>query len=174
MGIHKIPGTGFTWNYCHGLPALIGVIVFVGVVLGLWQFVYRGEVMSYGITKDSVRFKPTTATEGDTIELCFDDIVWKRLCPSHLVTNLTPAKGPRLDLTPYPINTPFHVDAKDLPHRVTPKCRKWVVPDLGPDRSAGLAVLSGFGESYCSPLDYWRPIITPLPSAKITINKRGQ
>ncbi len=165
MGIHRIPGTGINWNYCHGLPALIGAIVFVGVVLGSWQFVYRGDVVSYG-DPSKVYFKPAVATEGETVELCFDDVVWKRICRSRLVTYLTPAKGARIELDTYNIRPPGE------PSRVPPKCRKWVVPHLGPDRAAGTAMLSGHAESECSPLDYWRPIITPMPSAKITINKR--
>lgn len=164
MGIHRIPGIGITWNYCHGLPALLAAVVFVGLVLALWQFVFRGEVVSYG-DPAKVYLKPAVATEGDAIELCFDDVVWKRICRSKLVTYLTPAKGPRIELETYNIRPPSE------PGRVPPKCRKWVVPDLG-DRTAGAAVLSGYAESECSPLDYWRPIITPMPGAKITINKR--
>ena len=171
MGIHKIPGTGINWNYCHGLPALLSAIVFVGVVLGLWQFVYRGDVVSYSDSgkiyrEPPVHLKPEVATEGETIELCFDDVVWKRICRSRLVTYLTPAKGARIEMETYSIRPPGE------PSRVPPKCRKWEVPYLGPDRAAGIAMLSGHAESECSPLDYWRPIITPMPSAKITINKR--
>lgn len=179
---HRIPGTKITWTYCHGLPAFLGVIAFFAVVFAMWMLLFRSEVVNYGDPK-SVYFEPNVATEGDTVSLHFDDVVWKRLCPSRLVTYLTPAKGSRLDLETYIINVPYTIDEVQpdgtvvkvktpLPHRVPPKFRKWIVPELGKNQSPGLAVVSGHIESECSPLDHWRPIITPMPSAKITINKR--
>lgn len=161
----RAPRTPIAFNYWRCLPALLGVIAFVAVVFGSWQLFFRGNVVSYGDASRSY-FKPATATEGDTIEICFDDIVWKRLCRSQLVTHFTPARGPRLDLLPYPINVPATAQ------RVPPKCREWKVPMLGPDREAGMAVVSGFAESECSPLDHWYPIYTPLPSLKLNVKKR--
>jgi hypothetical protein len=163
MGIRRVPGTRLALKYCHGLPALVAFIIGGLIVLGMWQFIYRGDVVSYG-DPAKVYFKPAAATEGDAIELCFDDVVWKRICRSKLITYLMTANG-RIEMETYNIRPPKE------PSRVPPKCRKWVVPDLG-DRAAGASVLSGYAESECSPLDYWRPIITPMPGAKITINKR--
>jgi len=151
---------------CHGLPALLGVFLFLAIVLGVWFFVLRDDVMSFG-AEGKTYFKPAVATEGDAIEICFDDAAWYRVCPSRLITYLTPAKGPRLDDLPvYTLKMP----AK--PQKTPQKCRLWHVPVLGPDRSEGPAVLTGHVESECSLLDYGHPIITPFPTLRVEIKKR--
>lgn len=165
MNVRALPWIKDKVAYCHGLPALAGALAFVVVVIGMWQFFFRHEVVSYGAPAKTY-FNTARAVEGDAIELCFDDVVWYRVCPAWLVTHLTPARGPRLDLPTYRISKPAEAG------RVPPKCRKWVVPELGPQRSAGPAVLSGYAEFQCSPLDYWWPIRTPMPSVKIDITKK--
>jgi len=168
--VNPMAGYWISWrniNYCRIVPLLIGTVAFAVIFAGFWQFFFRGEVVSYG-DPSKVYFSPGAAKEGEDIELCFDDIVWKRLCPTFLITHLTPARGPRMDLPSYKIHVPSKAE------RVPPKCRSWKVPSLGLSRVAGPAVLSGFAESYCTPMDviFRRPIYTDLPSARIDISRK--
>lgn len=140
----------------------LGVIVGVFALLGIWHWVLRAEVVSYGDPAKNY-FNPASATEGDEIELCFDDITWFRLCRGRLVTYLTPAAGQRLDLVSYTINTPTRTG------KVPPKCRKWVVPSLG-ERQAGTGTLGGHAEFNCG---FFAPrMVTPLPPIKLNITKK--
>ena len=165
-----------TVTYCRGLPALAGALAFVVCIIAAWQIFFRADAVTYG-DPTMTKFSVSRATEGETIELCFADVVWQRLCPSRLVTSLTPASGLRLDLETYRVNVPWLVDDNGrkveptLPYRVPPKCRKWTVPDLGPNRSAGVAAIYGHVESQCTPLDYWWPIRTPVPTLLLDIKK---
>lgn len=151
-------------GYQKTLPILF--IAMVIVPIAIYQWGMRGDVLSYGDPAKTY-FKPASAMEGDRIELCFDDVTWRRLCRGRLVTHLTPSKGPRMDLDDYPIKTPLATG------KVTPKCRAWTVPDLGSDREAGTATLHGYAENECWPLDHWVPIVRPLPSVKLEIRKRN-
>lgn len=165
-----------TVTYCRGLPALAGALACIVGIIGGWQLFFRAEALNYG-DPTLTKFSVSRATVGETIELCFADVVWHRLCQSRLVTSLTPAAGPRLDLETYRVNTPWLIDENgrkvtpQLPYRVPPKCRKWTVPDLGPNRSAGVASISGYVASQCTPLDYWWPIRTPVPTLLLDIKK---
>ena len=141
------------------------VATFVGVSLVIWVSFYRGTVVSYG-DPTKVYFKGldgnrenVIGVESQEIWLCFDDIVWKQICPSRLITHLTPAGGARLDLGSRVIDNPPVAD------RVPPKCRRWKVPEINSDQMPGRAVLSGHVRSECTPLDRWYPIYTPMPSA---------
>lgn len=150
-------GYGKTW------PLVI--ILLAAVVAALYQWGLRSDVLSYG-DPSKTYFKPAKATEGDRIEICFDDLSWHRLCRGRLVTYLTPSKGPRMDLDNYPIRTPLSTG------RVPPKCRAWIVPTLGSDREAGVATVEGYAENECWPLDHWVPIVRTLPKMKIEITKK--
>lgn len=165
MNARAIPWIKTTARRYYGLPGLAAALAFVVTFIGVWQFFFRTPPVEYG-DASRTHFNVSRATEGDAIEICFDDIVWRRVCPSYLVTNLTPARGPRLDLPRYRISAPAE------PGRVPPKCRKWTVPELGAGRAPGIAVLSGYVESQCSPLDYWYPIRTPMPTVKLDISKK--
>lgn len=152
--------------WCHVPAAIAAILLCLLVMAFTWRVFFRPEVMSYGDPRE-ISFVPATATEGDEIELCFNDVVWHKVCASRLVTHLTPARGPRLDLPSYAISAPPEAG------RVPPKCRKWQVPLLGRSREPGPAVLSGFAESRCSYLDLFHPIYTPLPPVKIKILRRN-
>lgn len=145
----------------------VAAVVAVMAVVAYWQWGVKPDmspVMSYG-GKDSVVFKPDVVTEGDKTELCFKGIVWHRVCPSILTTYLTPDVGDRLDLPDYKIHTPPSMGPVD-----GQKCRTWDVPPIG-DRSPKMTFW-GFAESLCGKKDNEVRIITQMPSAKITINKR--
>lgn len=155
-------------RWYHWVGIGVGTIAtFVGVVFLVWFGFLRGEVVSYGDPLKTY-FKPVAGVEGQPIQLCFEAVVWKRLCPSQLVTYLTPVRGQRLDLETYTINAPPPIDPETkeplvLPHKLPPKCRWWTVPMLGENREAGAAVLSGHVRSECGLLDHWHPIYTQLP-----------
>lgn len=151
-------GYGKTW------PILIAAVVLGAAAY--WQWGVKPDTspaVSYG-GPGSVEFKPAEVYEdGDTF-LCFRGITWHRVtCPSKLTTYLTPTTGQRLDLAPYPINVPAD------PGPVEAKCRPWKAPKIG-DRSSQMT-LSGFAESLCGKQGDVR-IITKMPTAPITINKR--
>ena len=141
---------------------------FVGVTLLIWGTLLRGEAISYGNPVNTY-FKPTEGIEGTDIQLCLDDVTWKRLCPSQLVTQLTPVRGSKLDLGAYPINVPPSVNPETgeelmLPHKLAKKCRWWKVPMLGENREAGAAVMTGYVRTECTPyLDQRWPIFAPFP-----------
>jgi len=141
------------------------VIGAIALVVAFWHWVLRADVVTYG-DPTKTYFQPASATEGDQIEICFDDLVWYRLCRGRLITRLTPAKGSRMDLEAYTISTPAKVG------RVPPKCRKWTVPALNSDREEGAAVLDGFAEFECWPIDHWSPIVMTMPPLKLNILKR--
>lgn len=154
---------------------LIGIgslAMFFGVIIAIWFGFYRGEVVSYGDPM-KVYFKDLNGNkenvqgvEGEKIWFCLDDVVWKQICPSTLATQLTPTRGPRLDLETHVLNNP------PTASRVPPKCRRWEVPELTKDQTPGPAVMSGHVRSECSPLDHWYPIYTPMPSAKFNWVRR--
>jgi hypothetical protein len=141
------------------------LVAAIALMLAAFQWVLRSDVVSYG-DPSKTYFKPAKGMEGDKIELCFDDLAWHRLCRGRLVTFLTPAKGPRMDLEDYAIKTPLATG------RVPPKCRAWIVPTLGSDREAGPAIIDGYAENECWPLDHWVPIVRPLPKLKLDITRR--
>ena len=142
----------------------LAVIVLVAGMLATWQWVLRAAPVSYGAPSKTY-FKPAAAAEGEEIELCFDDLVWFRLCRGTLVTQFTPARGARIDLPSYTISTPAATG------RVPPKCRKWTVPKLGPDREAGGAVLGGFASFECGMFDHWSPLVVNLPTIRLHVKK---
>ena len=140
----------------------IAAAIVVGGAAAIWQWGLKPDmspVMSYG-TADKTFFKPNETVEGETIEFCLTGITWHRLCPSTLITHLTPSTGLRIDLPGYNINVPGQIGP------VKAKCRAWVVPSLG-DRSSQM-IFSGFAESLCGTTR----IITNLPAVPITINRR--
>ena len=149
--------------------AVVGfaVLMLLGVVIRQWVFV-PSMVVSYGDPAKTY-FRPAKAVEGSTVEICFDDLVWYRLCKGQLATYLTPPKGHRLDFDLYTISTPAKTG------RVTPKCRRWTVPVLGLDREAGVSTLDGVASFECAnpfPFNMNDPITVQLPSVKIDIQKR--
>ena len=144
-------------RWYHWVMIGVGTLAtFVAVTILIWGTLLRGEVVSYGDPLKTY-LKPTQGIEGTDIQICFDDVVWKRLCPSKLVTYLTPVRGSRLDLGTYEINVPATTG------RIPPKCRWWKVPMLGENREAGAAVMAGHVQSECGLLDRWYPIYTQLP-----------
>lgn len=156
-------GYGKTW------PLVIAAVLLGGAAY--WQWGLKPDTspaVSYG-GAGSVEFKPAEVYEdGDTF-LCFRGITWHRVnCPSKLTTYLTPTVGDRLDLTPYSINVPDVAGPVDKDGKA--KCRPWKAPKIG-DRSSQMT-FSGFVESLCGKPDNQVRIITPMPGAKITINKR--
>ena len=148
-------------------PLAIAAIVLGGAAYWQWGLkVDMSPAVSYG-GAGSVEFQPAEVNEdGDTF-LCFKGIVWHKVtCPSKLTTYLTPLVGDRIDLPTYAIGVP------PQPGPVEPgkwKCRSWKAPKIG-DRSPQMT-FSGFAESMCGKQNDVR-IITPMPSAKITIHKR--
>ena len=142
-------------------PVLLGV----GVVaaLGFYVLIVRGPVVSYGDPKLTF-FEPRTAAPGAEIKLCFDDIVWFRVCPSVLTTHLTPvsasliaARAHRLDLPMYTISKP------PTSGRVPAKCRPWTVPNL----ADGEWRLGGHVTSAC----WGAEIITPMPDVRLEVRR---
>jgi len=137
-----------------------------------WQWGLKPDmspVVSYG-GPGSVEFRPAEVQEDEDIFLCFKGIVWHRVtCPSKLTTYLTPVVGDRLDLPTYAIGVPPKAGPVE-PGKW--KCRPWKTPKIG-DRSPQMT-FSGFAESMCGKQSDPTRIITDMPSAKITINKKGQ
>jgi len=149
-------------------PVVIVVVIMAAVAY--WQWGLKPDMspaVSYG-GPGSVEFQPAEVQEdGDTF-LCFKGIVWHRVtCPSKLTTYLTPERGDRLDLPVYAIGVPEKTGPVE-PGKW--KCRPWKAPKIG-DRSPQMK-FSGFAESLCGKKDNEVRIITQMPSAKITINKR--
>lgn len=140
----------------------ITIVVLLALIVAGWHWGLRAPVITYGHPSKSY-FKPAEGSPGDTIQICFDDVVWHRVCPSVLSQYFTPAKGPRID-TVYAISVP------PRPGRVPPKCRPWKIPDLTDDQ-LGLGTLSGHVTSQCWPLDHWQPIIETLPPMKLLVRR---
>lgn len=145
----------------------ITIVVLLAIVVAGWHWGLRAPVITYGQpSKTYVKFPETSPLAENAI--CYDDIVWHRLCPSVLHTTFTPAnccseKVKRWDER-YVISVPLKVG------RVVPKCRPWKIPDV-PDEGLGLGTLTGHVTSECWPLDHWQPIIETLPTMKLLVRR---
>ena len=126
---------------------------------------WQAEVVSYG-EKARSYFTPPTGVSGEEVKLCFDDIVWKRICRSDLTTYFIPvsnelvsARVHRYDMFQYKISVPPKAG------RVEPKCRPWIVPSV----ERGEWKLSGYASSYCFPFYEKDPVYTYMPEIKFTV-----
>lgn len=146
----------------------ITVVVVLAFMVAGWHWGLRAQVISYGHPSKSY-FQPAEGGPNGTTNLCFDDVVWHRICPSVLHMTFTPAnccddKVKRWD-SQYTISVPLKTG------RVPPKCRPWKIPDV-PDEGMGVGTLTGFASSECWPLDHWSPIAETLPPMKLTLKPR--
>lgn len=145
----------------------IVAFVTIAAATAIWQWVLKPDmspVVSYGAASNTF-FKPAQVVEGEAVELCFGSVTWHRLCPSQLITHLTPSKGARIDLPPYQISMPAQTGS------VPPKCRQWIAPQIA-DRSNQM-IFSGYAESLCGKKNDPTRIVADLPAVPITINKKA-
>jgi len=90
---------------------------------------------------------------GSPLDICLDNIVWFRVCPSTEYVHLTDAAGGIYNL---PIHIVSHPQG---PITIKHKCRAWgMVPRIAP----GLAKVTGYIESYC-------PLLSPIYTGTVTI-----
>lgn len=138
--------------------------------LGLWSVALRAPALSFG-PPEATHFSQSTAMAGEEIGLCYDALTWNRLCPAELVTGFDPASGlrtaagrpaTRVDNPIHKVATPVATGAK------APKCRAFMVPKV---MTPGEWTLTGHLSAACAPLGDWAPVITPLPSVKLTVTK---
>lgn len=152
----------------------LGAICVLAVaVLGIWSVALRAPALSFG-SPEATHFSQRTAVAGTEIGLCYDAIVWNRLCPAEVVTGFDPAPGLRLpggalatrvDAAVHRVATPLVTGAK------APKCRAFTVPKV---MVPGEWTLTGHLTAACAPLGEWAPVITPLPPIKLTIVKGAE
>lgn len=145
------------------LPAAAAILV--GGAIIAWQAVIAAPALSFG-SAGQVHFAESAVASGSEPLLCFDAVVWQRLCPGQTFVNLTPVnvsdrKAKVVDLEPHTISTPVTAGP------IEPKCRGTKVPaGLAP----GVWRLSGHASNVCSvPLIGGVTVNSPLPSTLVTV-----
>lgn len=145
------------------IPAIAAVALGAGFVI--WQTVIAAPALSFG-SPGQVHFAESAVAAGSEPLLCFDAIVWERLCPGSTFVNLAPVnvsdpKAKPVDLEPHTISTPVSAGP------IEAKCRGTKVPaGLAP----GVWRLSGHASNACPvPLIGSVTVTSLLPSTLVSI-----
>ena len=124
----------------------------------------RAHPLEYGgpVTIEDPITGTSTVTSGEIVNVCFERVVWRRLCESLLVTQME-IDGRVFDLPVHPITPPRYTGPL-----VEKKCRPMRMPVFGPELR-GHATITGFARSMCWPTDLVWPLETPIPEARFEI-----
>lgn len=139
---------------CHSFAAVGGI----AIALLLYVNFDRSDVIDYGAQSKSY-LKPAKVRPGDQVNICLDDVTWKRLCPSVVTQTVVDVDGRYNDYGTHTVSRPWKTG------KLPPKCRAWTVPKL----PAGKATLTGYMFSQCGPLDYRWPITTKFPDIQFMV-----
>jgi hypothetical protein len=130
------------------------VVALAGILLAgvtYWGVKFLGEQPSFTYGEpNKTYFDRETAHAGDTVNICFDDIEWFKICPSEAVFNVTcnvstPSGDRETTLTFQPWRIPIGQRVGKVPH----KCRPYKIPEIC---QPGPLKYSAFARSECLPL----------------------
>ncbi len=145
------------------LPAVAAIVIGAGFVI--WQTVIAAPALSFG-GPGMVHFKDQSVAAGSEPLLCFDAVVWERLCPGSTFVDLVPdnvadRSARTVNLEPHTISTPTQIG------RLDPKCRATKIPaGLAP----GVWRLTGHSSNTCTvPVIGGVTVTSPLPSTLVSI-----
>ncbi len=145
------------------VPAILAIVT--ASIFLIWQTVIAAPALSFG-NPGQVHFAEPAVTSGSEPLLCFDAIVWERLCPGSTFVNLAPVNvsdrnARPVDLEPHTISTP----AKPGP--LGPKCRGTKVPA---GMAPGVWRLTGHASNVCSvPVIGGVTVTSLLPTTLVSI-----
>ena len=154
----------------HKAIAVPAILAVAGSALFLiWHTVIAAPALSFG-SPGQVHFAEPSVTAGSEPLLCFDAIVWQRLCPGQTFVNLSPVNvsdrnAKPVDLEPHTISTPTATGP------LGPKCRGTKVPA---GMAPGVWRLTGHADNVCA---MWLPLVgtfgvtvtSLLPSTLVSI-----
>lgn len=131
-----------------------------------------GKVLSYGGPND-VYFNPKNFKAGDKVSICFDGVVWHKICKSELIYHVTCYKHAMgapdgvVELG----RTDFPVYAISVPRETGPvgrKCRSFAIPS---DCQPGPISHSAFARHECAGPDGKTQLsYTPVPDFSGTVD----
>lgn len=145
------------------LPATAAIVFGAGFLV--WHTVIAVPALSFG-NPGQVHFADASVAAGSEPLLCFDAIVWERLCPGSTFVNLAPVNvsdrnARPVDLEPHTISTP----SKAGP--LGPKCRGTKIPS---GLSPGIWRLTGHASNVCSvPVIGGVTVTSSLPSTLVLV-----
>lgn len=145
------------------IPAIAAIALGAGFVI--WQTVIAAPALSFG-NPGQVHFVEPAVASGSEPLLCFDAIVWERLCPGSTFVDLIPVNvsdrnAKTVNLESHMISTPTQAGP------LAPKCRGTKVPaGLAP----GVWRLTGHASNVCNvPLIGGVTVTSLLPSTLVSI-----
>lgn len=144
------------------------IVASAGVAVTGWYWFANRSALDYG-RPGATYFDRQIAAPGEEIEICFDNVVWRRICPSKLVSHITcvqriqrngrdiiEARG--FNPPAYNINVPMKTGP------IVKKCRPFVLPTAcqpGPLR------YEAFAQSECPP--FGNVVYSKLPPLDLNV-----
>lgn len=129
-------------------------------ILGVFWVFDRSEVLDYG-PEGAVRIVPADVEPDGQAKICFDQLKWKKICPSAFNYYIIDSEKRRTDYEPHAITLPPF-----LPDGPIAKCRPWKVPTL----PAGDAIMMAWSTSNCAPWGGYWPIKTIVPTIRFKVH----
>lgn len=142
----------------------IAAAVLSFAVVSVWYWIVNRPIHTIG----SRELVPAEGVPGTKVNVCLDNLVWFRTCPSKEYTMLFDAKGDRFDFPVYPVNAP------PGPKIIKHKCREWgEIPRVAP----GLAKIKSYIKHSCPVLGSFWPgtvtIITQMPDMDLMVRSQN-
>lgn len=147
---------------------LAASILICGVV-SFWYWYANRPALDYG-RPGSTYFDRQIAGQGEEIEICFDNVVWRRICPSRLISHISCIQRVQRDgrdvVEMRGFNTPaYEINVPMQTGPIAKKCRPFKLPVAC---QPGPLKYEAFAQSECGPLG--NVVYSQMPPLRLSIS----